>query len=106
MPIRWSALKVKEAADMIEEYVNKAAEPLEQIKVVAQEARRIPNIPEYISQYLFRIEGEVDRAIGGTQLEPVGRYRAALEKLRKALPEGSVQTDQDKLKHGTTAQLM
>ena len=106
MPIRWSALKVKEAADMIEECVNQAAEPLEQIRVVVQEARRIPNIPEYISQYLYRIEGEVDRAIGGSQFEPVGRYRATLENLRKALPEGSLQTEQDKLKHGTTAALM
>jgi len=30
MPIRWSALKVSEAAGMIEEYLNKAVEPLEQ----------------------------------------------------------------------------
>jgi hypothetical protein len=106
MPIRWSALKVKEAADMIEECFNQAAEPLEQVRVIAQEARRIPNIPEYVSQYLYRIEGEVSRAIGGSQFEPVGRYRAALENLRKAIPEGTIQTEQDKLKHGTTTTLL
>ena len=46
MPIRWSALKVSEAADMIEEYINKAAEPLEQVRIVAREAGKIANLPQ------------------------------------------------------------
>lgn len=43
MPIRWSALKVKEATDMIEKFVNQAVEPLEQARIVASEARKIEN---------------------------------------------------------------
>ena len=42
VPIRWSALKVSEAADKIEELINQAAEPLEQARIVAREARKIP----------------------------------------------------------------
>ena len=106
MPIKWSALMVSEAADMIEEYFNQAVEPLEQIKVVAQEARHIPNLLEYISQYLARIEGEVDRAVGGTSWEPVGRYRASLEALRKAIPSGAMESEQEQAERGAQMSLV
>ena len=106
MPIKWSALQVSEAADMIEEYLNQAVEPLEQIKVVAQEARHIPNLPEYISQYLARIEGEVERAIGGTSWEPAGRYRANLEALRKAIPDGVAAAEREQAERGAQMSLV
>ena len=48
MPIKWSALKVSEAMDMVEEYIDQAVEPLEQARIVAQEARNIPNLPQYV----------------------------------------------------------
>jgi hypothetical protein len=53
VPIRWSALRVSEAMDMVEEFVEKAAEPLECAKIVATEARKIPNLPQYIDQRLY-----------------------------------------------------
>jgi hypothetical protein len=34
MPIKWSALRVSEAMDMVEGFVNQAVEPLEQTKIV------------------------------------------------------------------------
>jgi hypothetical protein len=52
---------------MGEGYVNKAVEPLEQVRIVAREARNIPNLPQHVDQYLVWIIGEVDRAIGGSQ---------------------------------------
>ncbi len=106
MPIRWSALKVSEAADTMEEFVNEAAEPLEQVRIVAGEARKIANLPQYIDQDLTRIIGEIDRAIGGSQFEPVGRLRAGIAAIRKDLPEGSVKTEQESAKHGITQALM
>lgn len=105
MPIRWSALKVSETADEIEKYFNQAAKPMEQMRVVLQEARRIPNLPLYIDQYFARLLSEISRAIGGSQWEPVGRYRATLDVLRKALPEGSVKAEQDSAKRGITQAL-
>ena len=106
MPIRWSALKVSEAADMMEEFVNKAAEPLEQVRIMAREARKIANLPQYIDQDLTRIIGEIDRAIGGSQFEPVGRLRSGIAAIRKDLPEGSVKAGQESAKHGTTQSLI
>ena len=67
MPIKWNALMVNEAMDMVEGYVNQAIEPLEQARIVASEARNIQNLPQYVDQYLVRIIGEIDRAIGGSQ---------------------------------------
>jgi len=106
MPIRWSALKVSEAADKIEEHFNQAVEPLEQARIVAREARQIANLPQYINQDLTRIIGEIDRAIGGSQWEPVGRIRAGVESIRKDLPEGAVKGERESAKHGTTNSLI
>ncbi len=52
MPVKWSALMVNEAMDMVEEYVNQAVEPLEQVRIIASEARDIPNLPQPFHQTL------------------------------------------------------
>ena len=57
MPVKWSALKVNEAMDMVEEFVDQVIEPLEQARIVAREARNIPNLPQYVDQHLLRISG-------------------------------------------------
>jgi len=106
MPIRWSSLKVSEAADMIEGYILEAAEPLEQAKIVAEEARRIPELPQYIDDCFIRLLGEIERAIGGGHLEPIGRPRAAIQRIRDRIPKGTIEADRDKLKHGSTPSLM
>ncbi len=108
MPIRWSALKVSEAADMMEEFINQAAEPLEQVRIVAEEARKIDNLPQYVDQDFVRIIGKekIDRAIGGSQFEPVGRLKAGIEAVRKSLPSKAVEADQKRAKHGNTLALM
>ena len=106
MPIRWSALKVSQAADKIEEFVKEAAEPLEQARIVAREALKLPNLPQYIEWDFNRIAGEIDRAIGGSQLEPIGRIRAGVEGIRKDLPESSVEEERDSARHGSTPSLI
>jgi hypothetical protein len=106
MPIRWSALKVTEATAMIEEFVNQAAEPLEQARIVATEARKIDNLPQYVGQHLCRVIGEIDRAIGGSQFEPTGRLRAGIEAIRKDIPGQAIEDERASLKHGTQQALI
>lgn len=106
MPIRWSALKVSEAMDMAEEFINQAIEPLEQVRIVAQEARKIDNLPQYIEQGLNRLIGDIDRAIGGSSWEPTGRLRSSIERVRKDLPSGAIEAEQAKLKHGSQQSLI
>lgn len=101
MPVKWSALKVNEAMDMVEEYVNQAVEPLEQVRIVASEARNIPNLPQYVDQYLLRIIGEIDRAIGGSQWEPVGRLKAGIQSVRESLPDRAIEDEKKRLESGS-----
>ena len=106
MPVKWSALMVNEAMDMVEEYVNQVVEPLEQARIVASEARNIPNLPQYVDQYLVRIIGEIDRAIGGSQWEPVGRLKAGIQSVRESLPDGAVDEERKRIESGSQLSLV
>ena len=106
MPVKWSALMVNEAMDMVEAYVNQAVEPLEQVRIVASEARNIPNLPRYVDQHLLRIIGEIDRAIGGSQWEPVGRLKAGIQSVRESMPDGLVDEERKRLESGSQLSLV
>ena len=97
---------VSEAMDMVEEYVNQTVEPLEQARIVASEARNIPNIPQYVDQYLVRIIGEIDRAIGGSQWEPDGRLKAGIQSVRESLPDGAVEEERKRIENGSQLSLV
>ena len=106
MPIRWSALKVSEAAGMVEDFLNQAIEPLECAREAAREAKKIDNLPQYIDDGFNRIIGEIDRAIGGSQWEPVGKIRAGILHVRDNIPSGAVEADQTSQKYGSTQALV
>ena len=97
---------VSEAMDMLEEFVGQAVEPLEQARIVAQEARNIPNLPQYVDQYLVRIIGEIDRVIGGSQWEPEGRLKVGIQSVRDSLPDGAVDEEKKKLERGSQLSLV
>jgi len=97
---------VSEAMDMVEEYVNQTVEPLEQARIVAIEARNIPNLPQYVDQYLVRIIGEIDRAIGGSQWEPDGRLKAGIQSVRESLPDGAIEEERKRIENGSQLSLV
>ncbi len=97
---------VSEAMDMVGEYVNQATEPLEQARIVTREARNIPNLPQYVDQDLTRIISEIDRAIGGSQWEPVGRLRAGIQSVRESLPDGAVEDERKRLESDSQLSLV
>ena len=106
MPIRWSAVLVTEAMDMAEDFIDQAAEPLEQAKLVAVEARKIANLPQYIDQDIARLISEIERAIGGSQWEPTGRLKGAIESVRKSIPDGAVETGRESARQGNQLALV
>ena len=91
MPIKWSALRVSEAMDMVEEFVNQAAEPLEQAKLVANEARNITNIPQYLDQRLIRLIIDIER---------IDYIRNSINVVRNDLPDGAVEAEKKSESHG------
>jgi len=106
MPIKWSALKVSEATGMIEEFFSQSVEPLEQARIVAREARKLDNLPQYIDQGFSRIISEIDRAIGGSQWEPIGRIRAGIQAVRDNIPADALKTDKAMAQYGSTLALV
>jgi hypothetical protein len=106
MPIRWSAVKVSQAMDMVEEQVMKAMPYLEEAGAIAGRAKGIDNLPMYITQYLDRLIFDIDRAIGGSYLEPIGRLRAAIKSVRESIPKGAIEAEQQSTKHGSQQSLM
>ena len=91
MPIKWSALRVSEAMDMVDEFVNQAAEPLEQAKLVANEARSIPNLPQYLDQRLIRLVIDIER---------IDSIRNSVKAVRSDLPDEAVQAEKKSESHG------
>ncbi len=106
MPIRWSALKVSEAASMIEEVLSRAREPLEDARVIIRETRTIPELPMYITQDLDRLQGKIDDCLGGTQWQPDGWMKKFIEAIREDIPTGAIQSDENKAKYGSTPALV
>jgi len=91
MPIKWSALRVSEAMDMVEEFVNQASEPLEQAKIVANEARNIASLPQYLGQRLVRLIIDIER---------IDYIRTSINAVRNDLPDGAVEAEKKSESHG------
>ncbi len=91
MPIKWSAVKVSEAMDMVEEFVGQAAKPLEQAKIVANEARNIADLPQYLDQRLVRLIIDIER---------IDSIRTSINAVRNDLPDGAVELEQRSEAHG------
>ncbi|MFC1910384.1 hypothetical protein ACFLXC_03715 [Chloroflexota bacterium] len=91
MPIRWSALRVSEAMDMVEEFVSQATEPLEQAKIVVNEARKIANLPQYLDQRLTRLIIDI---------ELIDCIKNSIKTVRTELPEGEVEAEKKSESYG------
>ncbi len=91
MPIKWSSLRVSEAMGMVEEFINQAAEPLEQAKIVASEARDIANLPQYLDQRLVRLITDIER---------IDYIRNSINAVRNDLPDGAVEAEKKSESHG------
>jgi hypothetical protein len=91
VPIKWSALRVSEAMDMVEEYISQADEPLEQAKIVANEARNIVNLPQYLDQRLVQLIINIER---------IDYIRNSINAVRNELPDGTVEAEKKSESHG------
>ena len=97
MPIKWSAVKVNEATDGVEAQVILADQFIAEAKAKASEAKKIPNLPQYIEQRFDRLIDQLDR---------MDYIKGAIESIRKDLPDGAIEAEQERTKHGSTQSLM
>ncbi len=91
MPIKWSAIRVSETMDMVEELISQADEPMEQAKIVANEARNIVNLPQYLDQRLVRLIIDIER---------IDYIKNSINAGRNELPDGAVEAEKRSESHG------
>jgi len=85
MAIRWSAVKVSEAMDMVEEFVNQAAEPLEQARIVAKAASQIANLPKYMDTRLIGLTAQIERI--------KDNIKDRIKSVRASIPDGAIKRE-------------
>ena len=98
MPIRWSAVKVNEALDEAELQLTCAQPFIDQALATVQEARRILSLAGYMDDRLAQVEWDIK--------EKFNRIKVGIESVRKAIPEGAIEEERERLKHGNQQSLI
>jgi len=97
MPIKWSAIKVSGAMDEVEAQVILADQFIAEAKAKAEAAKKIPNLPQYMEQRINRLIDQLDR---------MEYIKGAITSIRKDIPDGAIEAEQERTKHGSTQSLM
>ncbi len=97
MPIKWSAVQVSEAMDMVGGFVRDADLPLEQAKIVATEAKRIADLPEYMEQRLNRLISDIER---------IDNVKDSIKAVLNTIPDGALEAERKTLSYGSTQSLV
>ena len=92
MPIKWSAVKVDAAMDAVEHQLDLAASFLNEAKAIAAAARKIPDLPQYLDQRIFRVVLEIER---------LDMIRSAIAGVRREIPEGAIEEELRRTRHGS-----
>jgi len=97
MPIKWSAVRVSEAMDAVEAQVALADQFIAEAKAKAEEAKKIKDLPQYVDQRIDRLIDQLDR---------MDNIKGAIESVRKDIPDGAIEAEQERARHGSTQSLM
>ena len=97
MPIKWSAIQLREAMDEVERQINLAEAFLGEARAKAEAARKIADLPQYVDQRLIRLVCDIER---------IENVRSAIEAVRKSIPDGAVEAEQEHLKNGSQQSLI
>ncbi len=97
MPIKWSAVKVSEAMDEVEKQVNLAEAFFIEAKEKAGVARNIANLPDYMSDRLRRLISDIER---------IDYVKGAIQATRNAIPDGAIEAERERARHGNTQSLI
>jgi len=98
MPIRWSAVKVSEKVDEVEELMNSIKPTLWRIREKAEELRGIPNLPGYIDQPTSTMTWKVDN---------FNNYmKGFFERIRDCIPQDALNEELKALEYGSQQSLI
>jgi len=97
MPIKWSAVKVNEAMDEVEQQVVLADQFIAEAKARAEAAKKIDNLPQYIGQRINYLICHLDR------MEDI---KESIANIRKDIPDGAIEAERKRTKHGSQESLI
>jgi len=98
MPIKWSAVRVSDNVDEIEELMSSIRPTLWRIREKAEELRRIPNLPGYIDQPTATMTFKVDN---------FNDYmKGYVERIRNLIPADALKKEQKALEYGSQQSLV
>ena len=97
MPIKWSAVKVSEALDEVEQQVMLADQFVAEARVKVAQALKIDNLADYIGQKISRLDD---------QLQRLENIKGAITRVREDIPDGAIEAERRQTKHGSTQSLM
>ena len=98
MPIKWSAVKVSEQVDEVEELMNSIRATLWRIREKAEELKRIPNLPGYIDQPTSTMTFKVDNFNG--------YLKGYVERIRNLIPKDALEEERKALEYGSQQSLI
>ena len=98
MPIKWSAVKVNEAMDAIDAQLALAKIFIDEAHRIAEEAKSIPHLPEYIDQS----RRNLSERLGGC----LDSFLSYTKRIREHIPAGAIEAEQGSTRHGSTQSLI
>jgi hypothetical protein len=98
MPIKWSAVRVSETVDEIEELMDSIRPTLWRMREKAEELRQIPNLPGYIDQPTAYLTVKVDNF--NTYM------KGYIERIRDHIPKDALEGERKALDYGKQQSLI
>jgi len=92
MPIKWSAVKVSEAMDKVEQQVELARSFFTEAEAKVSQTRKIANLPQYLDQRLIRLISDIQR---------IDYVKLAIKAVREAIPDGAIEAEKKQTKYGS-----
>ena len=97
MAIKWSVVKVSEAMDDVEAQISLAEQFFAEATKKANEARNIPNLPQYMDTRLIGLVEDIKR---------IDRIKDRIESVRSDLPDGAIEAERERAKNGSQQSLI
>jgi len=98
VPIKWSAVKVSQVCDDIDTQLALAESFFAEAKRLAEEARRLPNLPQYIDQKLSGLASDLGYRIDS--------LKSRLDSIRKNIPAEALKAERALARYGDRQGLM
>ena len=98
MSIKWSAVKVSEAADELDQLMDALGMTLDLIREKARDIKRIPNLPGYIDQPTNTLAWKVDNF--------EDYLKAYIQRIRKLIPAEALKEELRALEYGKPQSLI